>query len=209
MEHVATAARAQTAATGAQLQRMTLRAVTTVPTTAAPSSSSSMTAPITNAYSMVPTADASVEVQPSATTFTPATAASATTFGQTSSSPDDELPEGEPQRGVGQTESVHRSINDFAVVDNVDVDDDDEDVDDVEITRGSSGANTPTNESRTRKISSSGKISPSSRFPVRESTVSQAHDNANNDSNNSNNSNDTSDLLLGLSEDDSLYFTEG
>ena len=199
MEHVATAARAQTAATGAQLQRMTLRAVNT-----APSSSSSMVAPSTNAAnstSFVPP-DATLVVQPSpiAATFTPigtiatTTKASDTALGQTSSSPDDEVAEGGFQKGDGQAATF-------------DVDVDDEDVDDVELTRGSSGANTPTSGSRTGEISSC-KVSLSSRFPARESIGSQPQESANNDSNNSN-SNDTSDLLLGLSEDDSLYFTEG
>ena len=201
MEHVATAARAQTAATGAQLQRMTLRAVNT-----APSSSSSMVAPSTNAAnstSFVPP-DATLVVQPSpiAATFTPigtiatTTKASDTALGQTSSSPDDEVAEGGFQKGDGQAETF-----------DVDVDVDDEDVDDVELTRGSSGANTPTSGSRTGEISSC-KVSLSSRFPARESIGSQPQESANNDSNNSN-SNDTSDLLLGLSDDDSLYFTEG
>ena len=199
MEHVATAARAQTAATGAQLQRMTLRAVNT-----APSSSSSMVAPSTNAAnstSFVPP-DATLVVQPSpiAATFTPigtiatTTKASDTALGQTSSSPDDEVAEGGFQKGDGQAATF-------------DVDVDDEDVDDVELTRGSSGANTPTSGSRTGEISSC-KVSLSSRFPARESIGSQPQESANNDSNNSN-SNDTSDLLLGLSDDDSLYFTEG
>ena len=202
MEHVATAARAQTAATGAQLQRMTLRAVTTVATATVPSSS--MAAPSTTT-SLVPP-DATLAAQPSATaaTFAPTgtiatiTKESTTAVDLTSSPPDGELPEGGSQQGDGKVES-HRSIDDV-------VDDDDEDVDDVELTRGSSSANTPTSGSRIRERSS-GMVSPTNRFHARESRGSQPEESANNDSTNSN-SNDTSDLLLGLSENDSLYFTE-
>ena len=200
MEHVATAARAQTAATGAQLQRMTLRAVTTVATTSAPSSSSSMAVPST---ALQP--DAASAAQPHATAATTRplvvipSSTIATTKGITSPPPDEELPEDGPRSGFGQAES-HRPTNDVPAGDY------DDDVDDVELTRGSSGANTPTTGSRTREVSA-GISSPSSRFNAGESRESQQQEGVNNVSTNSN-SNNTSDLLLGLSEDDSLYFTE-
>ena len=216
MEHVATAARAQTAATGAQLQRMTLRAVT-VATTTAPSSSSSMAEPSISSANNNMSGDspyATLTTQPTATATTTrsmtipttTTTAAATALDIRSSPPQDgELQEDEPRREVGQKES-HRPRDDVAVDDDVDfVNDDDNDVDDVELTRGSSGSNTPTAGSRTRQTSD--KSSPSSCLNAGELRGSHQQECVNNDSSHSN-SNNTSDLLLGLSEDDSLYFTE-
>ena len=219
MEHVATAARAQTAATGAQLQRMTLRAVTVATTTApSSSSSSSMAEPsISTANNNMSggSSYATLTTQPSATATTTRsmtipttnTTAAATTALDIRSSPpqDGELQEDEQRREVGQKES-HRPRDDVAVDDDVDfVNDDDNDVDDVELTRGSSGSNTPTAGSRTRQTSD--KSSPSSCLNAGELRGSHQQECVNNDSSHSN-SNNTSDLLLGLSEDDSLYFTE-